>query len=137
MTTRRNKEAGMPRVKVGPVLLMAVALIALGCSGTAISSAATPVASSESTAAASGGATACIDAETAAIIQSIRDTPADTQSIITEKRDALIAGLQRFTPPPDAETWRDELVTAIQNGDIAGAQAKVQAIGSEVKVAFC
>ena len=135
--TEPQMEVVMPRVTVG--LLIAVAVIALGCSGTAIGSAAAPTASSASSPAASSGsgATACIDAETAAIIQSIRDTPANAQSIITEKRDALIAGLQRFTPPPDAATWRDELVTAIQNGDVAAAQAKVQAIGSEVKVAFC
>jgi len=114
-------------------------MLAVGCSGTAISSAGASGASSASTAPASSGsgATACIDAETAAIIQSIRDTPANAQSIITEKRDALIAGLQRFSPPPDATTWRDELVTAIQNGDVAAAQAKVQAIGAEVKIAFC
>jgi hypothetical protein len=126
----------LPRLAV-----IVVALAAVGCSGSGsvIGSAGTPATSSTSAAptTAGSGATACIDAETAAVIQSIRDTPANAQSIITEKRDVLIAGLQRFIPPPDATTWRDDLVTAIQNGDAAAAQAKVQAIGSEVKIAFC
>ena len=125
----------MIRSWISRVALIGVAMLAVGCSGTPISSAG---ASGGTAPAASGsGATACIDAETAAIIQSIRDTPANARSIITEKREALITGLQRFSPPADATTWRDELVAAIQNGDVGAAQAKVRAIGSEVKIAFC
>lgn len=138
-TAQKHLPATSIRSWIAGLALVSVALLATGCSGTAISSTGAPAASSVTSEPASGssGAAACIDAETAAIIRSIRDTPTNAQAIITEKRDALIAGLQRFTPPADATTWRDELVTAVQNGDIAAAQAKLQAIGSQVTVAFC
>ena len=48
-----------------------------------------------------------------------------------------IAGLQSFTPPPDATTWRDELVAAVENGDADEVQAKVEMIGSDITLEFC
>ena len=111
-----------------------IALMALGCGGT--SSPTMPSAATVEPAASSSSAEACVDAETAAIIQSIRDG-GDVATILADKGDALAAGLGRFTPPADATTWRDELVTAIANGDADAVKTKLGAIGSEVTLAFC
>jgi hypothetical protein len=114
-------------------------LIVAGCTGTTPSPSPTAsgvVTTAEPTSEASGAA-ACIDAETAAIIQALRAPGADVETIITEQGDKLVAGLQRFTPPPDATTWRDELVAAIEDGDAAAVQAQVEMIGSEVTLQFC
>jgi hypothetical protein len=120
--------------------LVGVAMLAIaGCAGATPSP--TPTGSgvgttTEPTSGASGAA-ACIDAETAAIIQALTAPGADVQTIITEQGDALIAGLQSFTPPPDATTWRDELVAAVENGDAEEVQAKVEMIGSDITLDFC
>lgn len=116
---------------------MVVALAA--CGGTATSPAGTAGAASPTTGAtaADSGAAACIDAETAAIIQSLTAPGADIEAIITEDGDALVAGLQSFTPPPDATEWRDNLVAAIEDGDTAEVESQLGMIGSEVTLEFC
>ena len=131
----------LPRAARAPVLvplaLVCVALLAAaGCAGTAASPAASVPASAQRTSGASG-ATACIDAPTNAILQSLTISGADVATIIAEQGDELIAGLQRFTPPANAMTWRDELVAAIQSGDAAAVQGKVATIGSEVQLDVC
>lgn len=129
------------RVKASTWLaVLAVALLAIaGCGGTTSSPAPTSGgggATTEPTSSGSGAA-ACIDAETAAIIQSLTAADADVEAIITEQGDDLIAGLQSFTPPPDAAAWRNELVTAIEDGDTAAVQTQIEMIGTEVTLEFC
>jgi hypothetical protein len=124
-----------PRLWTGAALLSLVVLVLGACAGTggvAGTASAGPPASAGSTVTA-----ACIDAETTAIIQALRDDPGDAQSILDEQGDELIAGLRRFTPPVEATTWRDELVAAVEGGDAAAVQGLVQAIGSQVILEFC
>jgi hypothetical protein len=122
------------------LVLVGVTLVALSaCGGVSTSPASTVSVASPSTgpAGSASGAAACIDAEAAAIIELLRAPGADVQTIITEQGDTLVAGLQRFTPPPDAAAWRDELVTSIESGDAAAVLSKVQMIGSGVVLQFC
>lgn len=120
--------------------LVAVALLAIAaCGGTTTSPVPTVGgggATTAPTASGSGGA-ACIDAETAAIIQSLTAADADVEAIITQQGDELVAGLQSFTPPPDAATWRDDLVAAIEEGDADAVRSQIQMIGTEVTLEFC
>ena len=62
---------------------------------------------------------------------------ADVETIITEQGDELVAGLQSFTPPADATTWRDDLVAAIEDGDADAVQEQIGMIGSTVTLEFC
>jgi hypothetical protein len=129
--------------------LVGVALAAMaGCGGTAASATAAATAASPTSAGTvaapttepapgASGAEACIDPETAAIIAALRESDADVETIITEQGDTLVAGLQAFTPPADAATWRDELVAAVEDGDVQAVETKVQAIGSAVTLSFC
>ena len=122
------------------LVLVGVTLLALAaCGGVSTSPAATVSAATASPGpiASASGAAACIDAEAAAVIEVLREPGADVQTIITEQGDTLVAGLQRFTPPPDATAWRDELVTSIESGDAAAVLSKVQMIGSSVVLQFC
>ena len=132
-TTTWRRSATVLTLAFGMVLALAA------CSGTTTSPAGTGAASSPTTAAtaAGSGAAACIDAQTAAIIQSLTAPGADIEAIITEDGDALVAGLQSFTPPPDATEWRDNLVAAIEDGDTAEVEAQLGMIGSEVTLEFC
>jgi hypothetical protein len=132
----RPLRASRARILV-PLALVCVVLVATGgCAGTAASPVASVGATLQPTPGASG-ATACIDAGTNAIIQSLTKSGADVATIIAERGDELVAGLQRFTPPANATTWRDELVAAIQSGDATAVQTKVAMIGSEVKLDVC
>lgn len=122
------------------LLLIGVTVLAIGaCGGTAGSPASTVSASDATTGPTAGasGAAACIDAEAAAIIEALRAPGADVQAIITEQGATLVAGLQRFSPPPDAMAWRDELVAGIESGDVPAVLSKVEEIGDEVVLAFC
>jgi hypothetical protein len=123
---------------IGMALLLLMVAVA-ACAGPG--GAATPTAADATVGASddagSSAAAGCIDSDTAAIIQSLRDDPASAPSTIEERGDDLVAGLQRFTPPAEATTWRDDLVAAIESGDAPAVQALVQSIGSEVVLEFC
>jgi hypothetical protein len=135
MTPPTRLAESLTRLVVVGITLLTLA----ACSGVSTSPAATVSAATASTGpiASASGAAACIDAEAAAVIEALRAPGADVQAIITEQGDTLVAGLQRFTPPPDATAWRDELVTSIESGDAAAVLSKVQVIGSEVVLQFC
>jgi hypothetical protein len=125
--------------------LVAGMLLVLGaCSGSTSSPAPSTAASTEPSMAASSeaspdasGATACLDASTMAIITELTASGADVEAILTEKGDELVTGLQSFTPPADAMTWRDDLVAAIQAGDAQAVQDQLAMIGSEVSLETC
>lgn len=118
--------------------LATVAVLALaGCGGTTASAGPTSGSATAAPPATSGGSTACIDSDTAAIIQELREPGADVAAILTADGDDLLAGLASFTPPANATAWRDALVAAVQAGDAAAVQTEVQKIGSEVVLEFC
>jgi len=118
-------------------LVVVLALGACAGPGGAASPTTAGATAGETTGSGASPAEGCIDAETAAIIQSLRDDPANAQSTIDERGGDLLAGLQRFTPPAEVSTWREELLAAIESRDAAAVQALVQSIGSEVVVEFC
>jgi hypothetical protein len=72
-----------------------------------------------------------------AILTSLTASGADVPAILADKGDELVTGLQSFTPPADATTWRDDLVSAIQAGDAQAVQDQVAMIGSEVTLESC
>ena len=77
----------------------------------------------------SSAGTACLDVSTMAILTQVQASGADVQAILTQNKDALISGLQSFQPTDaTTTTWRDDLVAALQSGDMATAAAKVQEI---------
>lgn len=131
-----------PWVRLAMAAAMLVAIAA--CSGATLSPGTSTAPSTAPSAAASAdaspgasGATACIDAGTMAIIQSLTASGADVEAILTDQGDELVAGLQSFTPPADAMTWRDDLVAAVQAGDAQAVQEQVAMIGSEVSLETC
>jgi hypothetical protein len=130
-----------PRYRtLSSVIALFVLVVALGACA-AQGGAATPTAADATVGASDGAgssaAAGCIDADTAAIIQSLRDDPANAPATIEERGDDLLAGLQRFTPPAEATTWRDDLVAALESGDAAAVQTLVESVGSEVVLEFC
>jgi hypothetical protein len=73
--------------------------------------------------------TACLDASTMTIITALQAPGANIQSVLAQNKDALISGLQSFQPADaTTKTWRDALVSALQSGDLAAAEAKVKEI---------
>jgi hypothetical protein len=73
--------------------------------------------------------TACLDASTMTIITALQAPGANIQSVLAQNKDALISGLQAFQPADaTTKTWRDALVSALQSGDLAAAEAKVKEI---------
>jgi hypothetical protein len=85
------------------------------------------------------GLTGCVDPATFAILGQLQQQGADVPTLINQNKPALIAGLQAFQPPDTATgTWRDQLVTALQNNDTATAAAKIQMLVSgEVALTTC
>jgi hypothetical protein len=88
---------------------------------------------------ASGNVAACVDPATFAILNSAMASGADVPSILTTNKDALITSLNNFQPTdPAAVMWKSKLVTALQTGSMADAQAQVQALASgQVSVSSC
>jgi hypothetical protein len=85
------------------------------------------------------GLTGCVDSATFAILNQLQQQGADIPTLLNQNKPALIAGLQAFQAPDTATgTWRDQLVTALQNNDTATATAKVQMLASgEVAITTC
>jgi hypothetical protein len=131
-------ETQPPRAVAGP--LRALALVALAVLAIV---ACTPTTSSPATSSSPAGtsnpsgAAACIDASTAAILTALTAPGANVETIITEQGDELVAGLESFTPPADATTWRDDLVAAIEDQDAEAVQEQVRMIGTSVTLEFC
>lgn len=82
---------------------------------------------------------ACLDPATSGILNQLQAQGADTAMILANNKDALIRGLQAFQPQDAATaTWRDQLVAALQAGDLTRAAVEVRVLGNaEVAVASC
>lgn len=77
------------------------------------------------------GSSACVDATTMGIITQVQAQGADATSIVSQNKDAIVAGLQAFQPSDQTTaTWRDQVVAALQSGDFAGAAEQIKSIGS-------
>ena len=85
------------------------------------------------------GATACLDAETMAIIAQLQATGADAPALLEANKDKLIAGLNKLDSGGGAvTTWRDALVDALEAGDFDAAAAQVGMLaGGEVTLTPC
>jgi len=61
-----------------------------------------------------------------AIIDQLREPGADVRTILATNKDALIEGLADLESADRKTTdWRDALLTALSDGDMAGAAAQV------------
>jgi hypothetical protein len=84
--------------------------------------------------------TTCVGPVAAGILNQLEISGSgDIQGKLQQNRDALISGLQSWQPEDSARaTWRDQLVTALQSNDYAGAAAKIQQLSSgEVVLTTC
>jgi hypothetical protein len=88
---------------------------------------------------ASGALSGCLDATTVGILNQLESQAPDVGGALTANKDALVSGLQAFQPADTATTtWRDQLVTALQSGDLATATTKIQMLVSgEVSIPTC
>ena len=76
-----------------------------------------------------GGTTACIDAATMDLLSQMQAPDADIEAILAANKDQLISGLAAFEPPDQVTgSWRDDLVAALEAGDMAAAADQVTAI---------
>ncbi len=82
---------------------------------------------------------ACLDPATAGILNQLQAQGANAPTILASNKAQLIQGLQAFQPQDEATaTWRDQLVAALQAGDMVKAMAEVRMLASnQVAVASC
>jgi hypothetical protein len=119
-----HSSIGSTRTRAGAGLALLTALVlGLGaCSGTTASN--LPTLPSVEVPTVPAGGSACLDADTMAIIDQLKATGADVPSILAANKDKLIAGLNQLQPTDSAVVaWRDALVAAIRSDD-----AKVVAV---------
>lgn len=115
----------------GRLLALLLAASALGLGGCAAAASAIPSVEVPSNVlpTANGSASpvaACVDPATMAVITQLKAPGADITSLLTTNKDALITGLNTLQPADAATTaWRDALVKALQDGDMATASAKI------------
>jgi hypothetical protein len=73
----------------------------------------------------------CVDAATMAVIDQLTADGADIPAILETNSDALVLGLNTLQPADAATTtWRDELVDALESGDLTTAAEKVDELVS-------
>jgi hypothetical protein len=66
-----------------------------------------------------------------AVIDQLTAADADVPALLTANKDVLIAGLNTLQPADEATTtWRDELVDALENGDMDSAALQIDALAS-------
>lgn len=76
-----------------------------------------------------GGTTACIEAATMDLLSQMQAPDADIEALLAANKDQLISGLEAFEPPDQVTaTWRDDLVAALEAGDLATAADQVSAL---------
>lgn len=82
---------------------------------------------------------ACVDAPTLAIIDQIGAAGADVPALLSANKDALIAGLGNLqSSDPVTTTWRDDLVAALQSGNVDLAALQVAKLtNDEVNLTAC
>ena len=111
------------RAGLGAVLLASLALAVGACAGASASNVPT-LPGNVPTVPAAGSA--CLDAETKAIVDQLKATGADVPTILAANKDKLIAGLNKLQPTDAAVvTWRDALVAAIRSDDATTVAAQV------------
>jgi hypothetical protein len=75
--------------------------------------------------------TGCVDAATMAVIDQLTADGADVPTLLADNKDVLILGLNTLQPADAATTtWRDELVDALESGDLETAAEKVDELVS-------
>lgn len=139
-TRSRSRAAG-----VAATLVLGVGFVLAACNtgATAIPSIALPslaIPSIQASLSVTGsGVTGCVDPATFAIVMQLESQSASAPTLLAQNKDALITGLQKFQPPDQATmTWRDQLVSALQSGDMTTAAAKIQMVASgEVNLTSC
>jgi hypothetical protein len=142
MVRTNNKESDMSssirsarsqtRAGAGAALLASLALVVMACSGATSSNLPTLPGVNVPTLPPGGAGSACLDADTMAIIDQLKATGADVPTILAANKDKLIASLNQLQPTDSAVVaWRDALVAAIRsdNADAVAAQVKLLANG--------
>lgn len=83
--------------------------------------------------------TACLDANTRALLDQIRSTPADAPALIATNKDAIIDALGELeSDDPAVNSWRDSMVTALENADTTNLLILINRFRSgEVMIASC
>lgn len=118
-----------PRRVATLLLLVALSAFGLGaCQGAAslVPSVNVPTLDPEATPVAG-----CVDAATMAVIDQLTAADADVPAILSANKDILVAGLNTLEPADEATTtWRDELVDALENGDMDAAALQVDVLAS-------
>ncbi len=127
MNTHREA-ASVQRHARAPFLfsLAVVAALALGaCSGAVIATVPPSLPIPTMPPNVASAAPDCVDAPTMAIIDQIGAAGADVPALLSANKDVLIAGLEDLqSTDPAVTTWRDELVGALESGnmDLAALQ---------------
>jgi hypothetical protein len=87
----------------------------------------------------SGLASACLDAQTMAILDQLKATGADTPAILAANKDKLVSGLNAMqATDPAVVTWRDSLVAAINSNDAQAVATQVAVLSSgQVTIPAC
>ncbi len=82
---------------------------------------------------------ACVDAPTLAIIDQLGAAGADVPALLSANKDVLIAGLGNLqSTDPAATAWRDELVAALNSGNMDLAALQVAKLtNDDVNVTAC
>jgi hypothetical protein len=132
-TQQRRKTARLSML-VGTVAAAALALA--GCAGGTTPSVAMPTLPGEIPTMPpddfASGTAACVDAPTMAIIDQLRATGADAPTLLEANKDALIAGLDDLeSSDPATTTWRDALVTALEQGDFDAAATEIAKLSND------
>jgi hypothetical protein len=129
--TSTSPRPGRPPRGRGRILALILAASALGLGGCAAAASAVPslAVPSNVVPTANGSASpvaACVDPATMAVITQLEAPGADITGLLTTNKDVLITGLNTLQPADAATTtWRDALVKALQDGDMATASAKI------------
>ena len=119
-----------PRRRAGALLLLA-AVAALGVGACSPGASGLPSVTVPTLDANATPVAACVDAGTKAVIDQLTAADADVPALLTANKDILIAGLNTLQPADTATTtWRDDLVSALESGDLETAAAKVEELAS-------
>jgi hypothetical protein len=77
------------------------------------------------------GKTACIDADTMAIIDQLRAPGADVPALLAANKDALVSGLADLeSSDPKVIEWRDALLSALTSNDMTAASAQIAVLAA-------
>ena len=111
--------------------LAVVAAMALGACGAAGATVPPSLVPQVTVGAGMSGGTACVDAATLAVFDQLKASGADVQAILTANKDVLLAGIQAMrVTDPTTTTWKNDLVAALQAGDVAKATTLIAQVSS-------